>query len=231
MKPDDVDRVLFEQHWIHSRHIETERMWIMGIWLGFTAFVYKESWLATKPELTLPALRVMSSVHLVVTVAVLLIILKLQLAYDVHVTRFTIMSRGASRKHSWWQSYRTDTGMWIPQVGLVCSILLCAAIFLDVGLVACPCIQSRFPTEFENWLLALPIAICAFCYFQLVIRLSNTRLEGNKAGEKKMRNFGYLGLLTLLGLLGIFTGNTGFYGFCGFLGFFAFFLIRNGKEQ
>ena len=146
MEPKEIDKTLFEQHWIHSRHIESERMWIMGIWLGVTAVMFKETWFSAQSGLTLTALRTMGWAHLILTGAVLVIILKLQLAYDVHNSRIKEISRGASRRHLWWSGCRT----WVPPNGAVYSTIFCAAIFPDINLLTSQCLQSRLPNVSEH---------------------------------------------------------------------------------
>ncbi|KPL01289.1 MAG: hypothetical protein AMJ91_00605 [candidate division Zixibacteria bacterium SM23_73_3] len=77
------DISLFEQLWAHARHLESERMWIMGIWLGVTGLVLKEIWVADGALVkNYQALRSVCLAHLVVTIAVFLIIFKLNLEFS-----------------------------------------------------------------------------------------------------------------------------------------------------
>jgi hypothetical protein len=177
MEADDVDKILFEQHWSHHRHIESERMWIMGFWLGVTAAMLKEIWLVKETTFSLTALRWTSAAHLFITVAVLLIIVRLQIAYDVHASRIKLMSQSASKKSYWWVGLGGLTRVPTLPLGFVCFILLCSGIFVDVGLMTSPCIQSRFPARFMNLALAAAIAISALLLSQLPIRSSNKKLK------------------------------------------------------
>jgi hypothetical protein len=190
---DDFDKAIFEQFWVHARHIESERMWIMGIWLGITGVMYSEIW-TMKDTLSwgLQTLKSITLAHLVVTVAVLVIISKLQLEFDRYI--LNIRKIGEDFQKNFYQI----AGLWeimtrikilkwflnaICTIGGISSAILVAGMVLDLTLFTRHAIEKRFICSFPCLLIMFFEWIPPFIGYQVLFQHVTKRLKKKITGE------------------------------------------------
>jgi len=191
---------LFEQIWEHARHIESERMWIMGIWLAITAVMLKEIWMPQESTaIGIGGIKSIASVHLVITFAVLLVILKLELGFAQHMKRVSKMTADGTDnldvvKGPW------QVMMFPKAIGFVVrcfvtvrgviSIILIGGIFLDLNLILITQKYGRFVSRFEHWPVILGACVCIIVIHELVFEACEKKLDreikGAKSEEKKL---------------------------------------------
>ncbi len=174
---------IYEQYWGQAKHLESERMWIMGIWLGVTGFMLNEIWGASDTtSLDVQSVGSMSSAHLILTLAVLAFISKLNLEYS----RYVELIRKKAKDHTeendlkglWAIIVREKIGEnWIRKtfrrilntiltIGGVSSGILIFGIVLDVVLMTRRTIGDRFICGFPHWTIFLLSWGIAFAVYQ-----------------------------------------------------------------
>lgn len=190
-------RSVFEQYWGQSKHLESERMWIMGIWFGMTGFLLKEIWGSNLTGATgIQLVRSMSLAHLMLTFTVLVIVSKLNLEYSRYADNIREMGREVVSENSlkalWARripgNRRVDK--WarrifnaILTVGGVSSGILIFAIVFDVTLMTRGGIEDRFVCGFQDWWLFSLIWVVAFVVYQW---LYDTAAKKPKAKPKQV---------------------------------------------
>ena len=185
---------LFEQVWEHARHIESERMWIMGIWLAITAVMLKEIWMPQESTaIGVGAIKSIASVHLVITFAVLLVILKLELGFAQHMKRVSKMTADGTDNlyvvRGPWQVMKFPGPIafvircFITVRGII-SIILIGGIFLDLNLISISQKYGRFVGRFEHWSVILGACICIVVIHELVFEACEKKLDREITGEK-----------------------------------------------
>ncbi len=178
----NFENSLFEQHWVHMRHIESERMWIMGIWLAVTGVMVKEIWLVKNPSWDMQILRLIPIIYVLVTFAVLLIIFKLGVEYERHNTCIFRMGRCIPKyqiqmKGVWEivlnrKEHKSSLKAFLHHIlkiflslGGLCSVLLIFGIFLGLSLwLNCKRGACSIFT-FDNWMI-ICISLALFIAYQ-----------------------------------------------------------------
>jgi disulfide bond formation protein DsbB len=193
MNTDDIDKTMFEQFWVHLRHIESERMWIMGIWLGITGVMLKESW----PPLNtnywwLQAPRYILIAHSIVTFAILLITFKLQLTYSIHEGNIKRIAKNASTKEyqleSYWdriQKHKVTVfvGKRCLTLGGITSAILITGIVFDLTSMTQSEPGDLFTCCVPVWMIFSLFCLLLFSLYQLIFWIFDVKLPG-KAKEK-----------------------------------------------
>ena len=181
----NLDASLLEQHWIHARHIESERMWIMGIWLGITAVMLKEIWMPAKSTiLGVHGIKSTSIVHLMITVAVLLIILKLELVFSKHMKYASkiAVDRSDYEMKGLWEIIKLPKLLhpivicFVTLRGVI-SIVLIGGIFLDWNMLLMANKGERFINRFQYWPTVLIICILIVIIHEIAFRACENKLE------------------------------------------------------
>lgn len=191
---------LFEQVWEHARHIESERMWIMGIWLAITAVMLKEIWMPHESTvLGIAGIKSIASVHLVITLAVLLVILKLELGFAQLMKRVSKMTADGTDNlyvmRGPWQIMKLPRGIafivrcFVTVRGII-SIILIGGIFLDLNLISISQEAGRFVSYFQHWPVTLAACIVVIVIHELVFEACAKRLDREIEGEKPEDNVG-----------------------------------------
>lgn len=178
----NFENILFEQHWVHMRHIESERMWIMGIWLAVTGVMVKEIWLVKNPLWDMQILRLIPIIYVLVTFAVLLIIFKLGVGYARHnacifrmgrcIPKYQIQMKGVweivlnkKEQKSSLKAFLHRILKIFLSLGGLCSVLLIFGIFLGLSLwLDCKRGASSIFT-LNNWML-ICISLALFIAYQ-----------------------------------------------------------------
>ena len=184
---------LFEQVWEHARHIESERMWIMGIWLAITAVMLKEIWMP--PESTalgIAGIKSIASAHLVITCAVWLVILKLELGFAQHMKRVSKMTadgtdnlyvvKGPWQIMRWPKVIAFIVKCFVTVRGII-STLLIAGIFLDLNLISVTQEGGHFINYFQHWPVILAACIALIVIHELVFGACEKRLDREIKGS------------------------------------------------
>jgi len=190
----------FEQVWEHARHIESERMWIMGIWLAITAVMLKEIWMPHESTvLGIAGIKSIASVHLVITLAVLLVILKLELGFAQHMKRVSKTTADTLGDlyvvKSAWQIIRLPKPIafivrcFVTVRGII-SIILIGGIFLDLNLISITQEVGRFVDYFQHWPVSLGACITLIAIHEFVFEACEKKLDREIKGEKPEDNVG-----------------------------------------
>jgi hypothetical protein len=184
---------LFEQHWVHMRHIESERMWIMGIWLAVTGVMVKEIWLVKNPSWDMQMLRLIPIIYVTVTFAVLLIIFKLGLEYERHKMCISRMGRCIPKyqiqmKGVWGivlnrEKHKPPLKALLHRIlkiflslGGLCSVLLIFGIFLGLSLWL-DCSRGACSIfTFDNWMV-ICISVALLIAYQYLFGHVETKLK------------------------------------------------------
>jgi len=170
------ERLLFEQYWGQAKHLESERMWIMGIWFGMTGFLLKEIWGADLTGASgMQIVRSMSLAHLILTFTVLVIISKLNLEYSRYSDNILKMGSPVVGENAlkglwarrivgdqWYKKVERRGFNAIFTVGGVSSAILIVGIVFDVTLMTRCTIKDRFICGFPHWLIFVVICLLAF---------------------------------------------------------------------
>lgn len=195
MNPDDLDKAIFEQHWVHARHIESERMWIMGIWLGVTGWMLREIWMVENSHSwVLKALKSISLVHLVITLAVLIITFKLQLEYSRHLESIRKMTSNFPQYKvqlcGVWQMIQPDSPGLVTAlltIGGVFSAILLAGVVFDTVLFFSHRGYNLYLYGLRFWLQITCIYVVLFFVYQTIFRSLEDKIR-NKLKEKIERS-------------------------------------------
>jgi hypothetical protein len=190
----------FEQVWEHARHIESERMWIMGIWLAITAVMLKEIWMPHESTvLGIAGVKSIASVHLVITLAVLLVILKLELGFAEHMKRVSKMAADTLGDpyvvKSAWQIIRLPKPIafvvkcFVTVRGII-SIILIGGIFLDLNLISITQEAGRFVDYFQRWPVTLGTCVALIAIHEFVFEAYEKKLAREIKGTKPEENVG-----------------------------------------
>jgi len=198
MAEDDFKTEMFIQHWEHTRHLESYRMWIMGIWLGVSGVLLKEIWINEKTETwCLQTLIILFGAHLIVTIAVLLTILKLQLELSKHHIFIckTAKEKGESetRFFSVWKiidgEQESLIHKWFFTVGGISSALLIIGISFDLYFILCPILKYLFVCDLWCPLgypfIWIGICIVIFVVFQKIFESYQKKLKQELNNNKK----------------------------------------------
>jgi hypothetical protein len=189
---------LFEQVWEHARHIESERMWIMGIWLAITAVMLKEIWMPHESTvLGIAGIKSIALAHLVITCAVLLVIMKLELGFAQHMKRVTKMTADGTDNlyvvKGPWQIMRFPRVIaliikcFVTVRGII-SILLIGGIFLDLNLMSISQQTGRFINYFKHWPIILAFCIAFIAIHEVVFETCEKKLDREIKGIKPKEN-------------------------------------------
>lgn len=179
----------------------------MGIWLGVTGIMLKEIWMGEWMEKIcdiqgLHALKSICAAHLMVTIAVLLIIMKLGLEYSRYIPIICKMTEKASRKeyqlNYLWKMLKLRKK---PEaifkscftLGGITSLILISGISLDFYiLVTSHTMQDRYIGGLIDSLILFVIVVVIFVLYELIFMSIEGKLKKNMGfdSDEKIRPSG-----------------------------------------